>query len=110
VEVYKDNMVDITDGALTPVLESDTIGVVVEFKKRMDVKVEGNFVKINVKGENPDSKRFVILYDEDNHADDPLYLNTHNGEAYIQLRDNYKKLIVKLFDGNYLIDEVVIRK
>ena len=110
VEVYADNMVPLKEGALAPALGADSVGVVVEFKKRMEVKVADGFIKLKVSGQNPDALRFTLTYDQDDYSLEPLNLRTHNGEAYIQKRPDYRKLIVKLYEGNYLVDEVVVTK
>ena len=110
VEVYNDLPVEVKDGALAPVLAPDTVGVVVEFPKVMDAAIRDGFLDLKINTPDSGDTRFTITYDADDYTVEPLYIRPHQGKAYIQLRDDYRKLIVKLYSGNYLIDEVIFTK
>ena len=69
-------------------------------------------IHITVGNKDPkfDKLELKISYDEDKFDGNEVVCQPYNGEALLPLRGNWKKLIVKLVDGIYLRDQVIIEK
>ena len=98
---------------LTAEIEGDTAGNIVRLPKLLDARLtDDGMIHITVGGKDAkyDALELKIAYDEDKFDDDVIVCQPYNGEVLLPLRNNYKKLIVKLVDGIYLRDQVVINK
>ncbi len=111
VEIYNDNefACEERNGKLviTGEVADKSVAVITRFKKSMDAEINGN--ELTVKCDKP-SMTCQIIYDVDTFKNPPENLEFNNGELKIQLKDGAKKVIVKLYNGKYLKDEIIFNR
>ncbi|MBQ4328109.1 MAG: rhamnogalacturonan acetylesterase [Lentisphaeria bacterium] len=117
VELWADKEVAMrkVDGKirLTAEIEGDTAGNIVRLPRLLKAEIrQDGMLHITVGNKNPefDKLELKIVYDEDKFDDNVIRCQPHNGEVLLPLRAVYKKLIIKLVDGIYLRDQLVIEK
>ena len=74
-----------------------------------DYETLGKQSGVTVKCDKP-SMTCQIIYDVDTFKNPPENLEFNNGELKIQLKDGAKKVIVKLYNGKYLKDEIIFNR
>lgn len=111
VEVYNDNIVTAEQRNGKIIFKSEladnTVAVITRMKKLMSAEIDGN--ELIVKCDEP-SMSCQIIYDVDTFKDPPENLEFNNGELKISLKDGAKKVIVKLYNGKYLKDEIIFNR
>ena len=98
---------------LTAEIEGDTAGNIVRLPSLLKAEIQPDgMLRVTVGNKDPkfDKLELKISYDEDKLDGNEIVCQPYNGEVLLPLRANYKKLIVKLVDGIYLRDQVVIVK
>jgi hypothetical protein len=111
VEIYNDNVITCEESNGKLLFKGEvadkSVAVITRFKKSMDAKINGN--ELTVKCDNP-SMTCQVIYDVDTFKNPPENLEFNNGELKIQLKDGAKKVIVKLYNGKYLKDEIIFNR
>ena len=111
VEVYNDNAVSCEKRngkiLLKGELADKSVAVITRFKKLMTAEITGN--ELVVKCDSPDMTCQVI-YGTDTFRNPPENLKFNNGELKVQLKDTAGKVIVKLYSGKYLKDEIIFTR
>ena len=98
---------------LTAEIAGDTAGNIVRLPSLLKAEIQPDgMLRVTVGNKDPkfDKLELKISYDEDKFDGNEIVCQPCNGEVLLPLRANYKKLIVKLVDGIYLRDQVVIVK
>ncbi|MBE6356781.1 MAG: rhamnogalacturonan acetylesterase [Lentisphaerae bacterium] len=98
---------------LTAEIAGDTAGNIVRLPQLLKAELQADgMLRITVgnKDAQYDELELKIAYDEDKFDENIIVCQPYNGEVLLPLRNNYKKLIIKLVDGIYLRDQVVIEK
>ena len=98
---------------LTAEIDGDTAGNIVRLPRLLEAEIlPDGMIRITVGGKDPkyDALELKIAYDKDLFDDDVVVCRPYGGEALLPLRGGYKKLIVKLVDGIYLRDQIVVNK
>ncbi|MBO5668012.1 MAG: hypothetical protein J6S43_02700 [Lentisphaeria bacterium] len=98
---------------LTADIAGDTAGNIVRLPQLLKAEINADgMLHITVGNKNPefDKLELKIAYDEDKFDGNEVVCQPYSGEVLLPLRNNYKKLIIKLVDGIYLRDQIVIEK
>ena len=98
---------------LTAEIDGDTAGNIVRLPRLLKAEIQPDgMIHITVGDKDPkyDALELKIAYDKDTFDDEVIVCRPHGGEALLPLRGGYKKLIVKLVDGIYLRDQIVVNK
>ena len=111
VEVYKDNEFTCEARGGRLVIKGDvadkSVAVITRFKKLMTAEISGNVLV--VKCDSP-GMTCQVIYDADTFRNPPENLEFSNGELKVQLKDGAGKVIVKLYSGKYLKDEIIFTR
>ena len=111
VEIYNDNVITCEENNGKLLFKGEvadkSVAVITRFKKSMDAEINGN--ELTVKCDKP-SMTCQIIYDVDTFKNPPENLEFNNGELKISLKDGAKKVIVKLYNGKYLKDEIIFNR
>ncbi|MBQ9787522.1 MAG: rhamnogalacturonan acetylesterase [Lentisphaeria bacterium] len=98
---------------LTAEIAADTAGNIVRLPRLLKAEVQADgmlHISVDNKNAKYDELELKIAYDEDKFDEDVIVCQPHNGEVLLPLKNKYNKLIIKLVDGIYLRDQVVIEK
>ena len=111
VEVYNDNAVSCEKRngkiLLNGELADKSVAVITRFKKLMSAEITGN--ELVVKCDSP-NMTCQVIYGADTFRNPPENLKFNNGELKVQLKDTAGKVIVKLYSGKYLKDEIIFTR
>ncbi len=110
VELYRDETVPVIGGGPAPTLAPNEVGVVAELPEILECKIDSGFLHIQVRAQNPDELELEVLYDRDDYSLERRTLNSIGGHAQLPLPGGNSKIIVKLYQNNYLLDEVILNR
>ena len=98
---------------LTAEIAGDTAGNIVRLPQLLKAEIQPDgMLHITVGGKDSkyDALELKIAYEEDKSEDNQIVCQPYNGEVLLPLRNDYRKLIIKLVDGIYLRDQLVLIK
>ena len=117
MELYADREVTMTKVGgkvrLTAEIAGDTAGNIVRLPQLLKAEIQPDgMLHITVGGKDSkyDALELKIAYEEDKSEDNQIVCQPYNGEVLLPLRNDYRKLIIKLVDGIYLRDQLVLIK
>lgn len=111
VEVYNDNAVACQErnGKLLFKCElaDKSVAVITRFKKSMEAEIKDN--ELTVKCSAP-GMTCQVVYDADTFRNPPENLVFTNGKLQLKLKTGARKVIVKLYSGKYVKDEIIFKR
>ena len=117
VELYADREVKAAkvNGKLrlTARLDADTAGNIVRLPELLKAEIRPDgMLQIVVGGGDAayDALEVKVVYDQDLFDGSEIVCRPENGKLLLPLRKKYNKLIIKLVDGIYLRDQIIINK
>ena len=112
VEVYGDRKVSARSRRGKTVLNlplgHDEVAVIVRFAKQLSAALEGDRLLVKV----PDAKGMHcrVVFDADEFREKPVDLPFADGKLTCSVPASAKKIIIKLYSGKYLRDELIIER